>query len=177
MHIKYFLHTLFVLIVGFNALVVFGEEIADEVTEEVVVFDKEVSVDEITSAFVDKTATKRGFHLLCKLGKVVSIQIPFEYDSAQLSSEGQFTLDKFAEAMRGKLKACKFDVEGHTDAKGKLSYNMSLSQRRAKTVVKYLDSKGVEVSRLQAVGMGPKYLLNADNPYAEQNRRVQFRTR
>jgi len=57
-----------------------------------------------------------------------------------------------------------------------VSYNQSLSERRAITVSGYLNSKNIKTSRITIIGFGesfPKY----DNDTAEgrsQNRRVEF---
>ena len=45
-------------------------------------------------------------------------------------------------------------VEGHTDAKGSDKYNLTLSQRRANAVVRYLADKGVNPTKLEPRGFG-----------------------
>ena len=45
-------------------------------------------------------------------------------------------------------------IEGHTDSVGSDSYNEKLSGARAGSVWKYLNSKGIEASRMQAKGYG-----------------------
>lgn len=45
-------------------------------------------------------------------------------------------------------------LEAHTDARGTDAANMDLSQRRAKTCVDFLVSKGIDPGRLKAVGKG-----------------------
>jgi OmpA-OmpF porin, OOP family len=67
-------------------------------------------------------------------------------------------------------------IEGHTDAVGSPQYNKRLSMRRAAAVKKYLvASHGVNATLLKAVGKGQSEPLNAENPRADENRRVQFR--
>ena len=68
------------------------------------------------------------------------------------------------------------EVQGHTDNVGKYDYNMDLSDRRARSVRKYLIDKGVPAARLTAHGYGPDMPI-ADNTTTEgreKNRRVEF---
>ena len=65
-------------------------------------------------------------------------------------------------------------VVGHTDNTGSESYNMTLSEKRAKSVTSYLISDGIASNRFETLWYGetqPKY----DNSTAEgraKNRRV-----
>lgn len=67
-------------------------------------------------------------------------------------------------------------IEGHTDNRGKKSYNLKLSQRRAASVRKYLIGKGIEPKRLEAVGYGMARPIadNEDEEGRAKNRRVEF---
>lgn len=68
----------------------------------------------------------------------------------------------------------KMDVEGHTDKKGKLEYNMKLSQDRADAVRKVILDQGVEQAKVSAHGFGPtRPLKDGDSPdILALNRRV-----
>ena len=48
----------------------------------------------------------------------------------------------------------KIEISGHTDSKGDDKLNMNLSKQRAQSVVTYLVKKGVDKTRLFAVGFG-----------------------
>jgi len=63
-------------------------------------------------------------------------------------------------------------VEGHTDAKGGASYNQKLSELRAQAVRAFLKAQGVDEDRLVAVGKGATELVNTEQPFAAENRRV-----
>lgn len=66
-------------------------------------------------------------------------------------------------------------IEGHTDSQGSANLNQVLSQRRAEAVRDALIQKGVDGSRLRAVGLGKDRPV-ADNGTAEgraRNRRVE----
>ncbi|MFZ2172007.1 MAG: OmpA family protein [Methylococcaceae bacterium] len=106
--------------------------------------------------------------------KKLSMQINFEFNSARLTPAGRRALQPVAEALTStELHDKRFVIEGHTDAKGKTSYNLSLSKRRAQTVKQYLVNKfAMDPSRLAAVGKGSSELLNSAAPYAPENRRV-----
>lgn len=70
----------------------------------------------------------------------------------------------------------KLDINGHTDNVGKPDANMTLSQKRADAVQKYIAAKGVDNSRMIAKGFGDTKPV-ADNKTAEgrtTNRRVEF---
>jgi OOP family OmpA-OmpF porin len=69
-------------------------------------------------------------------------------------------------------------VEGHTDADGNDNYNLQLSDRRAKSVMRYLLERGsVDVSRLKAKGFGESQPIadNKSEQGKQTNRRVEFR--
>jgi outer membrane exchange protein TraA len=67
-------------------------------------------------------------------------------------------------------------IEGHTDNRGKASYNQRLSEERAGAVRNYLIAAGIEAGRLSAVGYGMDRPI-ADNKTKagrEMNRRTEF---
>ena len=106
--------------------------------------------------------------------------ITFEIGSDELSPQARANLEEFANALRHPtLQAVTFNLDGHTDARGSDRFNQILSERRATTVVKYLESLGIERARLSPEGHGESLLRNAQDPFAEINRRVEatIRTR
>jgi outer membrane protein OmpA-like peptidoglycan-associated protein len=82
--------------------------------------------------------------------------VNFAYDSADLTSDARITLDRLGAALRdGRLDGFSFMIAGHTDAKGAVEYNQSLSERRAEAVRRYLVAQfGIGADRLQAKGYG-----------------------
>lgn len=112
----------------------------------------------------------------CSSLNTVALNILFAYNSAELSADARSSLDEVAKAMRNPaLAKCQFIVEGHTDAHGEINYNQNLSMKRAQTVRQYLAGKGVEAGRLYPDGKGATEPFNRENPFADENRRVQFR--
>ncbi|SFZ90852.1 OmpA family protein [Flaviramulus basaltis] len=70
-------------------------------------------------------------------------------------------------------------INAHTDNKGRDSYNLGLSQKRAVSAVKYLIKNGISKKRLQSNGFGEtKPLVDCKNDCSDEdlqaNRRVEF---
>ncbi|MEM7424291.1 MAG: OmpA family protein, partial [Pseudomonadota bacterium] len=81
--------------------------------------------------------------------------ITFELGSDRLSNQAQANLAEFAKAMQGRaLSSAVFNVDGHTDASGSSDFNQSLSQRRAASVVAFLEDMGISRDRLVPQGYG-----------------------
>ncbi|THD67897.1 OmpA family protein [Robertkochia marina] len=101
--------------------------------------------------------------------------VQFELNKAELTPQGQSTLDKMAEVFV-EYDDTNILVEGHTDSSGKEDYNMALSKRRAESVTQYLVSKGVAKERLTTKWYGetqPKYDNNTEEGRVK-NRRVEL---
>ena len=103
-------------------------------------------------------------------------RVHFPFDSTTLGNNAKSALDDAAEKLRS-ITNVDLYVDGHTDERGTTEYNMSLSERRAHSVVGYLKNSGVDPNRLSVVSFGE------DKPMAEgggrqqhaMNRRVEFR--
>ncbi|GAB7080266.1 OmpA family protein [Megalodesulfovibrio paquesii] len=109
-------------------------------------------------------------------GEVIMFRsIQFDFDKSNIKKEMMPILDEAANII--KENDCNYEVAGHTCNIGTEKYNQGLSERRAASVVKYLSGKGVDASKLRAVGYGelkPKH----DNKTREGrrlNRRVEIR--
>jgi outer membrane protein OmpA-like peptidoglycan-associated protein len=99
--------------------------------------------------------------------------VNFEFNSDQLTQAAKENLNQFAKALQDpRLKGEKFDIDGHTDAVGAEEYNQDLSERRAKAVVSYLASQGLDPTLLIPKGFGKSKPRVAD-PYSGENRRVE----
>ena len=90
-------------------------------------------------------------------------------------------LNKVVQFMRDNGDA-KVELSSHTDSRGRASYNLSLSQRRAKSAADYIIAQGIAASRVIAKGYGETKLLNgcADGVNCSDgehqiNRRTQFK--
>lgn len=104
--------------------------------------------------------------------------INFEFGSDELAADGIRQLDEFGAALVSpELEQLKLRVAGHTDDQGEESYNLDLSQRRAKAVALYLESNyEVDSGRLEVVGMGEEKPLvpDASLEARAKNRRVEM---
>lgn len=105
----------------------------------------------------------------------IDLVIQFDFDSAKLQTVSKPLLDQLAEALQSeRLSTMRFQIEGHTDAKGSEAYNKALSQRRADAVRQYLSDQGISAERMTARGLGFAQLLYPDQPQAAENRRVRI---
>ncbi len=108
--------------------------------------------------------------------QAIAMNIQFEFDSSRLTPEAMSTLDRLAQVLNSELMREKsIVVEGHTDAVGTDSYNLSLSTQRALAVQFYLAEQHlIDVNRLEVDGKGEAELYDPANPNNAVNRRVEF---
>ena len=101
--------------------------------------------------------------------------INFDFNSDVIKPESKPTLDKVAAIMKEKSD-WKFSIEGYTDNVGGDSFNQTLSEKRAASVVKYLSGAGIDQSRLSSKGFGLSKPVAANDSEAgrAQNRRVEL---
>ena len=85
--------------------------------------------------------------------EIILKPIYFEFDKANITQEGAFELDKLVQVMKNNDKMVIL-AKSHTDSRGSDSYNLLLSERRAKSTVQYIVSKGIDASRISGKGMG-----------------------
>ncbi|MDV7143102.1 OmpA family protein [Tropicimonas sp. TH_r6] len=107
-------------------------------------------------------------------GTEINILISFDFDSALLRENEKPKLTALCEAMQN-MEEEVFRIVGHTDSKGSESYNSNLSMLRASEVKRFLvGSCGIAEDRLIAIGAGEEHPVNASDPTADENRRVEF---
>ncbi len=101
--------------------------------------------------------------------------IYFEYDQARLTAEARKQLEQNAEWIKSNPKFT-IQIEGHTDSRGSVEYNLSLGERRAKSVKAHLEGLGVESRRMTIISYGEeKPLLSGDSESDwAKNRRANF---
>ena len=85
-------------------------------------------------------------------------------------------LQAVADALVAATFVKKISIEGHTDNRGKADYNTELSDRRAKSVMRWLLQHSIPEERLTAKGFGPTKPIteNATAKGRAANRRVEF---
>ncbi len=99
----------------------------------------------------------------------------FDFDKSVLKPEGKAKLDDLASKVQG-INLEVIVAVGHTDSVGSDAYNQKLSERRAQAVKAYLESKGIDKSRVYTEGKGEKQPV-ADNKTKDgraKNRRVEI---
>ena len=85
--------------------------------------------------------------------EIVLNPIYFDFDKSNIRRDAAFELDKVVEAMK-KYPDLVIHIVSHTDRRGSEAYNMTLSDKRAKSTMEYIVSKGIDAGRLTAEGKG-----------------------
>ena len=102
---------------------------------------------------------------------VETVEVRFGFDRWDLDDAAQTSLASLAKELQANPRL-SVDLEGYADPTGTYEYNVGLSQRRVETVRRYLVEKGIELPRINAVGLGP--ITTAGLP-DEKKRRVTVR--
>jgi outer membrane protein OmpA-like peptidoglycan-associated protein/tetratricopeptide (TPR) repeat protein len=109
--------------------------------------------------------------------EVILQPIYFDFNKSNITEQGATELDKLVGVMNEYPEMVIF-AKSHTDSRGGDKYNMNLSERRAKSTVQYLLSRGISAERISGQGFGesePKVICDkcTDEEHA-QNRRSEF---
>jgi outer membrane protein OmpA-like peptidoglycan-associated protein/tetratricopeptide (TPR) repeat protein len=109
--------------------------------------------------------------------EVILQPIFFEFNKSNITAEGAAELDKLVEVMNEHPEMVIF-AKSHTDNRGGDKYNLNLSDRRAKSTVQYVISKGIAKERITGQGFGetePKVdCKKCTEEEHAQNRRSEF---
>jgi outer membrane protein OmpA-like peptidoglycan-associated protein len=100
--------------------------------------------------------------------------ILFDVDKYDLRDQAKLNIEKLA-VILNKYEDTNILLAGHTDSDGSDDYNMTLSERRARSVANYLAANNVMSGRMTVTGFGETQPV-ADNSTAEgkqANRRVE----
>lgn len=111
-----------------------------------------------------------------EVGSTVRLNnIFFETGKATLQEESFNELNRVVELLNQNPKMT-IELAGHTDNVGNDASNKTLSQQRADACMKYLIDKGINASRLKAVGYGEDKPVESNDTAEGQakNRRVEF---
>jgi OmpA-OmpF porin, OOP family len=101
--------------------------------------------------------------------------VRFETGAATLAPSSLATLNDVVQVLKD-APTMRLRVEGHTDAEGADDANMRLSKERAQSVRVYIESQGIDPSRLSSVGYGETKPIDTNRtPNGRaKNRRVEF---
>lgn len=130
--------------------------------------NSEVNIDfDLEEIIIDKPMTLQNLY--------------YGLNESELNAESKRELDKLAELLRNNPQIA-VEVGSHTDARSEDSYNLELSEKRARAAVEYLINKGINKERISGKGYGETRLLNncgnsvncSDEQHA-LNRRTEFK--
>jgi outer membrane protein OmpA-like peptidoglycan-associated protein len=101
--------------------------------------------------------------------------ILFKTNSSTLESQAKTNIDALATTLN-KYPDTNILISGYTDSTGKKEFNQTLSEKRAKAVADYAQSRGVASSRISTIGLGiNEPVASNDTPEGRQaNRRVEI---
>jgi outer membrane protein OmpA-like peptidoglycan-associated protein len=109
--------------------------------------------------------------------QVILQPIYFEFNKSNITEQGAEELDKLVEVLN-EYKEMVIFAKSHTDNRGSDRYNLNLSERRAKSTVQYIISKGIAKARITGQGFGesePKVVCeDCSEEQHAQNRRSEF---
>lgn len=141
--------------------------------------EKSDSKPKIIDFYLERDTITAGFgDDLAKLLQLSTIY--FDFDKYNIRSDSEVEVEKVIAAME-KYPSLKIKVNSHTDSRGKDSYNLWLSQKRAESTVDYMIANGIAKERLEGEGFGETKLMNkcsngikCSAPDHELNRRSEF---
>lgn len=165
--------------------------VTKEIVKTVLVKDETTKEIEVPAEFVTvskRVMTKQGGlsvwrEVPCTIPDQGTV-LPINYNvgSAELTPSSIRVIDRKLLTFLRENKDAIVEIGSHTDSRGTSEANQRLSERRAKSVVEYLISKGIKKERLLAVGYGEQKPLNdcvdgvkCSNEKYAVNRRTEFK--
>ncbi len=116
-----------------------------------------------------------------KVDQVVRLEnIFYDYNKWDIRPDAAVELDKLVQTLVDN-PTVTIELSSHTDCRGKDGYNMTLSQKRAKSAVDYLISKGIAAERLKSKGYGESKpsetcaCEKCNDDQHQRNRRTEFK--
>ncbi|GGH07687.1 OmpA family protein [Pedobacter zeae] len=116
------------------------------------------------------------------IDKAIKLEnIYYDFDKWNIRPDAAAELDKLVKIMIDN-PTIWIELGSHTDSRGKDSYNLKLSQKRAESAVEYIISRGVDKNRITAKGYGETKVLNqctngvnCTEEEHQLNRRTEFK--
>ncbi len=141
-------------------------------------FDAEKRVRDLDArlrALLGKAGTVPGAKgKIVERGFVLTLRGTFAPGKSEISPDQVFSIDRVVDLAK-EFSEFKLAIEGHTDNQGRKDANLTTSQERAQAVLSYMAAKGIDASRLSALGKGDTEPVadNRTKDGREQNRRVE----
>ena len=135
--------------------------------------------------YMDKQADKLRLQLqstgvsVTRNGNSIILNMPgnvtFATSSSNISADFYKVLDSVALVLN-EFDKTYVDIVGHTDSTGALQYNQTLSEARASSVARYLESQKVVSQRIITRGAGPSQPIASNDTTSGRalNRRVEI---
>lgn len=143
-------------------------EIEDQATDEQQVNEEALQEDE-AAAGEGSVEITQDWTEIPNLGVVT-----FPYDAASFGAGQREILRQNVAIIKKLPDSVTVRVEGHTDERGTIEYNIALGQRRANAVRDYYRNAGVSASRIQTISYGeerPVCSVDSESCH-ERNRRA-----
>ena len=101
--------------------------------------------------------------------------VHFDFNKSNIRPEDEPVLDEAASTLKTQPDVRVY-VDGYCDSIGTVPYNLRLSERRAASVARYLETAGVAADRLIPRGFGKSHFVasNDTDQGRAQNRRVEL---
>jgi len=109
--------------------------------------------------------------------EIVLENIYYDYDKWNIRADAEPPLNKLVSVLQ-ENPTIRIQLASHTDCRGELVYNQTLSQKRAQSAVDYLISRGIDPTRLTAIGYGESSPANSCdcNSCSEEEHQANRRT-
>ncbi|MEL7001335.1 MAG: OmpA family protein [Bacteroidota bacterium] len=116
------------------------------------------------------------------IGKLIEINpIYFDLNKSNIRPDAAAELNKIVKVMN-ENPTLEIELGSHTDSRGSDAYNLSLSDRRAKSSAAYIVSQGIDKSRITGKGYGESLIINqctngvrCSKEDHQLNRRTEFK--
>lgn len=122
---------------------------------------------------IDNRCTKFGSGTTINIPKCPLDPVYFGFDVYTLADDAKNILSKNYDCLQAN-KDRRVSVAGHTDSRGTIEYNISLSDDRAQAVITYLSRLGVDPARLRKVPKGSGEATGVEESGFAKDRRVDF---
>src|SRR5258705_427153 len=112
-----------------------------------------------------------------EIGQVIRLNnVFFDFDKWDLRPESYIELNRVVKLLT-ENPVIEIEMSAHTDSRGTDDYNFKLSDNRARSVMEYIISKGIDKNRITSHGYGEtKPVATNDTDEGRQlNRRVEFK--
>ncbi|MCB0762119.1 MAG: OmpA family protein [Flavobacteriales bacterium] len=142
---------------------------------------REMLVKEEFVKVFDDEVRKRGFYYPDSVKAAMNREINrfadilFDYNSHVIQKQSYKNLDYMARVLNAET-SLRLSIKAHTDNTGSDDFNKELSIDRATAVVEYLESKGIDRTRLVWEGLGNDFPVASNDTEEGRalNRRVEF---